>query len=191
VPLQGDLFMIDPLFQSLILNRSFDRKHLIQAAGIDGVASTNYLYIGSGQWRNPDTRINYNILTFGINPTKPAFNLPGVRETTDQLKQLNRILYDRAGREVFGNVPALLEQTNPLPIQVNERQLQVVGLFTLGASFAADSNLITSDSTFLRLFPDRSRNQIDVGLITLKPGANLKDMQARLQAHLPKDVLIL
>lgn len=128
---------------------------------------------------------------FGINPTKPAFKLSGVSENTNQLKQLNRILYDRAGREVFGNVPVLLEQTNPLPIQVNERQLQVVGLFTLGASFAADSNLITSDSTFLRLFPDRPRNQIDVGLITLKPGANLKDMQARLQAHLPKDVLIL
>jgi len=191
VPLQGDLFMINPLFQSLILNRSFDRKHLIRAAGVDGVASTNHLYIGPGSWRNPVTRVNYNILMFGVNPTNPAFRLPGIDEQAGQLKKMNRILYDRAGRDVFGDVAALLERTNPLPIQVNERQMHVTGLFTMGASFAADSNMITSDSTFLRLFPHRSRRQIDVGLIRLAPGASLKDVQARLQAHVSSDVMIL
>jgi putative ABC transport system permease protein len=191
VPLQGDLFMINPLFQSLILNRSFDRKHLIRAAGVDGVASTSHLYVGPGSWRNPDTRLNYNILMFGVDPTNPAFRMPGIGEKAGQLKQLNRVLYDRAGRDVFGDVPALLGRTNPLSIQVNERQLQVTGLFTMGASFAADSNLITSDSTFLRLFPQRSRSQIDVGLITMERGASLKDVQARLQAHVSDDVIIL
>jgi putative ABC transport system permease protein len=191
VPLHGDLFLVNPLFQSLILNRSFDRKYLVQAAGVDGVASINSLYIELGKWRNPDTHINYNILTFGINPIQPAFNLLGVMEQSHQLKQLNRVIYDRAGRDVFGNIPALLEQSNSVPIQVNQHQTQVVGLFTLGASFAADSNLITSDSTFLRLFPERPSHQIDVGLITLKPDVNLQQIQAILKAHLSKKVSVL
>jgi len=50
--------------------------------------------------------------------------------------------------------------------QVNDFEIQIVGLFTLGVSFSAEGNLITSDSTFLRLFPQRQANEISVGIVS-------------------------
>jgi len=49
----------------------------------------------------------------------------------------------------------LLEKEN-LSAQVNDFEIQIVGLFTLGVSFSAEGNLITSDSTFFTLFPRRN-----------------------------------
>ena len=192
VPLQADLFIISPAFENLQVVESFSRERLYQAAGVTGVESVNSMYIGRGQWRNSQTRLSYTILTFGVNPNKPTFSLSEVNQQLPKLKLLNRVLYDQSGREkFFGNVPAQLKQTPSLPVQVNQRSTQVVGTFTLGASFAADGNLITSDSTFLRLFPERQPHEIDIGLLKLKANTDIQQVRAALQARLPKDVLVL
>ena len=191
-PLQGDLFIISPAFENLQVVKSFSRERLFQAAGVPGVESINSMYIGRGQWRNSQTRLSYTILTFGINPNQSPFSLPEVNQQLPKLKLLNQVLYDQAGREsFFGNVPQQREQTPSLPVQINNRSTQVVGTFTLGASFAADGNLIASHSTFLRLFPERRPHEIDVGLLKLKSNADIEQVQSALQARLPKDVLVL
>lgn len=67
----------------------------------------------------------------------------------------------------------------------------VSGLFTLGASFAADGNVITSYSTFLQIFKERKPDHIEVGFISLKPGADIEAVRSRLDAGLPSDVQVL
>ncbi|MCY7323273.1 MAG: FtsX-like permease family protein, partial [Phormidesmis sp. CAN_BIN36] len=47
-----------------------------------------------------------------------------------------------------------------------------------------------SDSTFLKLYRDRRSNKIDIGLIQVKPGSDIKTVQTQLSASLP-DVKIL
>jgi putative ABC transport system permease protein len=189
---QGDLYLINPLFESLNVVRSFPRQRIYQAAGAEGVESFTSLYIGQAEWRNPQNRTNQTTLVYGIDPNNPAISFPEVKLHLNKIKLLNQVLYDRAGREnLFGNVTELLQHKNPLPIQVNGKTIQVIGTFTLGASFAADGNLITSDSTFLRLFQSREPNQIDVGLLKLKPGADIKQVQAIIRANIPNDVLVL
>jgi putative ABC transport system permease protein len=159
---------------------------------VHGVESINSLYIGRGQWRNSQTRLSYTILTFGSNPNQAAFSLPEVNQQLPKLKLLNRVLYDKAGREnFFGNVPQQLQQTPSLPVQINHQSTQVVGTFTLGASFAADGNLITSDSTFLRLFPERKAHEIDIGLLKLRAKTDIQQVQSALRSRLSKDVLVL
>ncbi|MBD2033465.1 FtsX-like permease family protein [Leptolyngbya sp. FACHB-321] len=191
-PLQADLFIISSGFENLQVVESFSRERLYQAAGVHGVESINSLYIGRGQWRNSQTRLSYTILTFGSNPNQVAFSLPEVNQQLPKLKLLNRVLYDKAGREnFFGNVPQQLQQMPSLPVQINHRSTQVVGTFTLGASFAADGNLITSDSTFLRLFPERKAHEIDIGLLKLRAKTDIQQVQAALRSRLSKDVLVL
>lgn len=189
--LQGDLFLVNPMSESLQSFKSVSRERLYQAAGFEGVESINSLYIARGQWRNPQTRLERIILILGTDPAKPVFTLPEVNQHLNELKLLNRVLYDRAGRPEYGDIATLLERSNPLSVQVNDFELQVVGLFTLGASFAADGNMIVSDSTFLRLFPDRQPDQLDVGLIRLEPGADIRQVQTNLRTNLPNDVLVL
>jgi putative ABC transport system permease protein len=69
--------------------------------------------------------------------------------------------------------------------------VQVVGLFEMGTSFGIDGSLMTSDDNWLRLFPDRSRNSIQLGLLKLKQGADPDVVRDRLRAYLPEDVLVL
>lgn len=190
--LRGDLFIINPQSEAVQSFKSFPRERLYQAAGFGGVKSINSLYVGGAVWRNPQNRQRERtVLTVGINPAKPAFTLLEVNQQIDKLKPLNRVLYDQSGRPEFGDIPALFQKSSPLSIQVNDKQIWVVGLFTLGVSFGAEGTMIASDSTFLRLFSDRQPEEIDVGLISLNKSANLKQVQTQLRATLPDDVLIL
>jgi putative ABC transport system permease protein len=190
--LEGDLFIVNPISEALLSFKSFSRERLYQAAAVEGVESVNSLYIGSGQWRNPErTQQQRDVLVLGIDPTQPSLRIPEINQQLNSIKPLDRALFDRASRPEFGDVPALLAETNPLPVQVNDKRFQVAGLFTLGVSFGTNGTLIVSDSTFLRLFADRQSYEIDVGLIEVEPNADLEEVQATLRAYLPDDVLIL
>ncbi|HBL60828.1 MAG TPA: ABC transporter, partial [Cyanobacteria bacterium UBA8803] len=75
--------------------------------------------------------------------------------------------------------------------EVGGRRIRVGGLFTLGASFGADGNIVTSDLNFLRLFSQREKGLIDIGIIGLEPGANREIVLKNLKRELPDDVKIL
>jgi putative ABC transport system permease protein len=189
--LQGDLFLINPLFESLSVVRSFPRRQLYQAAGASGVQSINYLYVDQGRWRNPQTLKNQTTMVFAINPSDSAIVLPEVQSHLSELSLLNQILYDRTGSsELFGNIIEPLSQGGTVPIQFNNVQTKVVGTFMMGASFTANGNIITGQSTFLRLFPERRVSEIDVGIITLKPGTNIEQAQAKIRSQI-KTILVL
>ncbi len=189
--LRGDLFLLNSVSDNVQTIKPFSRSRLFQAAGTDGVASINSLYLGIGRWRNPSNRTFWQVQIYGFNPSNPAMDVPDAAPELNKLKMLNYVLYDQAARPDLGNVAGQLQQSKPLTAQLNDLQIQVTGVFTMGASFSADGNLIVSDSTFLRLFPERQSDDIDVGLITLKPGADIEQVQANIKAKLPNDVLVL
>ena len=189
--LQADLVLINPQFQTLFYIKNFPRERLYQTLSDDRVESVRGLYINIAQWRNSQTRLSRGILVWGIDPANPAFNFPEVNQNLERLKLLNQALFDRASRPEYGPIADLLKQEKTLEAQVNGQNIQIVDLFSLGASFGADGNIITSDSTFLKLFPDNQPNQIAVGLINLKPGADVEQVRSRLVATLPNDIKIL
>jgi putative ABC transport system permease protein len=88
-------------------------------------------------------------------------------------------------------VGGIYQKTNKFVTELNSKTVSVKGIFSNGASFAADGNVIASDSTFLQLFPDRKPDKIEVGLINLKPGVDPEKAQKQLAAGLPKDVIVL
>ncbi|WP_392534178.1 ABC transporter permease DevC [Nostoc sp. C117] len=189
--LQGDLFLINPQFETVFSVKSFPRQRLYQAAGFEGVTSVSYLYIDSGQWRNPITHKDRRILIFGIDPANSAFKLPEVNQHLDDLKMLDSVLFDQMGRSEYGPISALVQQSDLLQTEVNNVLIRVAGIFNLGASFAADGNAITSESTFMKLFPNRRTDQIDIGIIQLKSNADIQRLQADIQTILPADIQVL
>jgi putative ABC transport system permease protein len=188
--LQADLVLINPQFQTLFYIKNFPRERLYQTLSHEGVESVRGLYVNVAQWRNPENRLSRGILVWGIDPANPAFNFPEINQNLEQLKLLNQALFDRASRPEYGPIPELFKKQGSLEAQVNDQIIQVNGLFTLGASFGADGNIITSDSTFLKLFPDHQTNQIAVGLINLKPDAGVENVRSQLVASLPKDIKV-
>ncbi|NDJ23198.1 FtsX-like permease family protein [Nostoc sp. B(2019)] len=189
--LEADLVLINPQFQTLFSVKSFSRERLYQTLGYDGVQSVNSVYINTGQWRNPETRLDRAILIWGIDPAKSAFKFPEIQQNQDHLKQLYQVLFDQAGRPEYGAVGDIFRKTGNFETELNNKAVSVKGVFSNGASFAADGNVITSDSTFLQLFPDRKPDQIEVGLIHLKPGADPEKVRSQLVAGLPNDVKVL
>lgn len=189
--LQGDLFLVNKLSDNLASVKSFSRDKLYQTLGVDGVASVRPLYIGQATWRNPDSQASRQVFVYGIDPNRSAFSSPDVNQNLDKLKLLNRALFDKGGLPQLGNVSALLKKKNPISVQVNNFEIKVVGLFVLGSSFSAEGNIITSDSTFLRLFTRRKANEIDVGIIKLQPNTSIEQVQANLRTILPNDLLVL
>jgi putative ABC transport system permease protein len=189
--LQADLVLINPQFQTLFSVKNFSRERLYQTLGYEGVQSVNPIYISTGQWRNPETRLERAILVWGVDPVQPAFKSPEIKQNQEQLKQLYQVIFDQAGRPEYGAVADIFKKTGKFDTELNSKAVFVKGLFTDGASFAADGNVITSDSTFLQLFPERKPDRIEVGLVTLKPDADPEKVRSQLVNGLPKDVRVL
>lgn len=185
--IKGDLVLVDAKYKTIFYMQSFSRDHLYQALAFEGVKSVDSLYIGSANWINPINRSSRAILVFGIDPTKPTLKFPEVNQNLDSLKQIDKVIFDRGSRPEYGPIAEYFEKGQPFEAEINDVRVKVAGLFTLGASFSAEGNLIASDLTFLRIF-DRSSNDIEVGIITLQPNADLESIREQLNSQLPDNV---
>lgn len=189
--LRADLVLVSPLARNIVSMTDFPRRRLFQARSFAGVQSVAALYADSREWKNPDTRHNEGILFLGFNPETSVFNLPGVDRNLDKLKMPDTVLFDQGSRGNYTATIAAIETGGVVPTEMRSRKIKVAGLFLVGASFAADGNVITSDQNFLRLFPDRKQSEVSAGLITLTPGVDPVQMQQVLQANLPNDVRVM
>ncbi|HIK06187.1 MAG TPA: FtsX-like permease family protein [Trichormus sp. M33_DOE_039] len=189
--LQGDIVLLNRQSNAVLAMKGFSQRRLYKALELPSVQSVHPIYLDYSVWKNPDTGKTRSILVFGINPETNIFNLPGVQENLDKVKVADTVLFDRSSRQEYGPIAKYFEQGKSVTAEVRRRQVKVVGLFTLGASFGADGNLITSDVNFLRLFPIRRQGLIDIGLIKLKPGANATTVAQELRNYLPQDINVL
>ncbi len=188
--LNADLVVVNRHFESVYSVKNFSRRRLHQALGFEGVESVSPLYIGLGSWKNPQNHRTQTILVFGTDPRTTAFKFPQINQNISELQKPDTVLFDQASLPAFGPIAALFEQHGSVETELNGIQIRVGGLFRLGASFAAYGNVITSDTTFLSLFPYTLISQIQVGLVKLKSNADIKQVSQSLEAGLPDDVMI-
>lgn len=189
--LQGEIFLISTQSTALIAMKSFSQRRLYQALSFDSVEAVSPVYIDKALWKNPQNKSTRGILVIGFNPKWPVVNLPEVKQNLDKIKIPDIVLFDRASRTQFGSIAAEFEQGENVITEVGSRRIKVGGIFSLGASFGADGNIITSDLTFFRIFPKRQQGLIDIGAIKLKPGANVAKTIKDMTAKLPNDVKVL
>jgi putative ABC transport system permease protein len=189
--LQGDIFLISPQSTSTIAMKSFPTRRLYQTLGFEGVKSISPVYLDFALWKNPQTRGTRSILVLGFNPADSVLTLPGVTDNLGTLKIADVVLFDDTSRPEFGPVAQEFNAGKDVTTEVGGRRIRVGGIFSLGASFGADGNIVTSDLNFLRLFPSREKGLIDIGIINLEPDADLQVVIKNLKQSLPKDVSIL
>jgi putative ABC transport system permease protein len=195
--LEGDIFLLSPRSTSLIAMENFSERRLYQTLAFPEVKRVIPIYLGFSQWKNPQTR-NYwrNIYVIGFELAKNVFNLAGVNNNIDKLQEPDVVLFDAASRTEFGPVVELFNQQGKVETEVgdrgpNNRKITVVGLFELGTSFGADGNLITSDLNFLRIFVQRQKGFINLGIVQLHPGYNPAQFIPKLKDYLPPDIRVM
>ena len=187
----ADVVLISPRSASSVSMEAFPRRRLVQTLADPDVDGVTPVHWGLMLWRNPETRRNRSILALGFNPDDPFFVDPSLAEKTDALKQKGRILFDQLSRPEFGPIADWYRDGRVVETEIAGNRVRVAGLVSLGTSFGADGNLLTSTETFLDLMPQKPPGAIEVGLVRLKPGADAEQVVSRLSQRLPKDVSVL
>jgi putative ABC transport system permease protein len=183
------LFSSDSVF--IVRPAPFTIRRLYEALGSPDVESVSPVYIFPATWKNPWNNERRSLNAVGVDPTRNVLDTPGFTENLHKLGAQDVVLFDRASRPEFGPVGEAWREVTPIVTEINDRSMSVVGLVEIGPSFGIDGTVLTSVDNWLRLFPDRSRNQIQLGLVTLKPGVDPEAARDRLREYVPSDVLVM
>jgi putative ABC transport system permease protein len=183
------LFSTESVF--IVRPQPFSSRRLYQALADESVAAVSPVHIFPGIWKNPWNNDRRSISVFGFDPEDDILDAEGFNENRQRLRQQDAVLFDIASRPEFGAVAREFDPDTGLSTELNNRKVKVVGLFKMGTSFGIDGNILTSEDNWLRLFPGRSRNDIELGLIKLKDGADADATRDRLRNYLPKDILVM
>ena len=200
--LNGDLYLISAYAQN-IGRSSFPRIYLYQADGIPGVASASPLYIGKGEWVNPENlrspsnqtegsqKKSYEVRVLAFNPHQPVFMLPEINQQLDLLTIPNGLLFDRLAQPQLGSIAELFNKKEKVTTVMNNRSVRVVGLFSMGSTVMDEGHVIMSDWNYGQQNGNDKLEKISVGILTLESGVALEKVIATIQQNLPQDVKVL
>ena len=188
--LNGELVMVSGRYLYLGEQLSFPRARLTQALGVEGVRQVAPLYLGLTNWLNQNTRQQKQALLFGVAPENPALRLPVLLEQPQLLQRSDALLFDTRSKPNAGPVVATVEREGYYNTELQGVRTRVVGLFTMGLTFTADINLITSATNFKTVFPNQSADDIQMGVIQLEPGVDPVRVKQTLETFLDSSVKV-
>ena len=177
--------------QYIVSPENFSDRRLYQALAVDGVAAVSPLYLGRAVWKNPYSLESRIIYILGVDPEDDVLDAPGIVEGRRVIRLQDVVLFDDTSRKEYGPVAEHFRAGEPVETEVNNRRIHVGGLFTVGTSFGIDASLVTGIANFLRIFPNRPKNQINLGLVRVSPGVDPVVVRDRLRALLPTDVVLM
>ncbi|MDD1416725.1 ABC transporter permease DevC [Dolichospermum sp. ST_con] len=180
----ADIILISPQSQSMQNMSTFTRRRILQAADVPGVKSAEAIYVGLVTWKNPQTKSKTTVQAIAFNPEKPALNISEINAQLDTIKLPDTFLFDRGAKGDYDQVFSQINAGKNVSTEIDKRTINISGLFQLGASFAADGTLVSSDENFLRIFPRRKAGSINLGLISVQPGYEIEQVVAALKSHL-------
>lgn len=189
--LNADLVVLHPLSETMNQVKPFSVRTLYRVRGHPDVTAVGELLVGPVQWRNPDTGEQKQIQVYGINPEEGWLRLPGMSEHAVALREDDTFLFDRRSRNVFGTVVAALERGENFEAELSQRRMRAVGLTNLAASFGQQGSVVTNRANFLRTHPGHPPEQVHVGLVRLRPGADVAVVQACFQQELAPEAIVM
>ena len=189
--INGELVMVSGRYLYLGEQLNFQRAHLSQALGIAGVKAVTPLYIGLTEWLNSDNHQQKQALIFGITPENPGLRIPEIASQPGLLLRSDSLFFDTRSKKSAGPVVAVVKKEGAYATELRGVRAVVTGLFTMGVTFAADINLITSSTNFKNYFPDQNSDDIQMGVIQLEPGVNPLQVKATLESFLDPSVKVM
>ncbi|MGL4884294.1 MAG: ABC transporter permease DevC, partial [Waterburya sp.] len=186
--IKGDIVLTSTQATNFNKPYTFPRRRLYQAMDVPGVESAEPVYVGSLEWRNPQTKEKTSMTVVGFDPAKPAFDLPEVNRQLDKLKIPDTVLFDQASRGEYDQVISQIQQGKTITTESDRTTVTIAGVFKVGASFADDGALITSEQTFMRFFPRKQPELVSFGVIDLENNSDPETVRTYLNNYLADDV---
>jgi putative ABC transport system permease protein len=160
-----DLLVLSTQYVFIAHPAQFPRDRLEQIRAIEGVVSVIPIWLARGEWRNPETREQWHILTLGVEPKQPPFRDQTLNDQLPLLVMPDNALIDSISRPQHGHLaPGVTSE-------VDHHRIRIVGRYSIGGGFVAGATLITGRDTFVKVFNGTSTvDQTNIGLVKLAPG---------------------
>ncbi|PSL20539.1 FtsX-like permease family protein [Shimia abyssi] len=191
----ADVVMVNSSAVTVLRTPTFSQLRLNQTLAFEEVERVAPVYWSSILMRDPEGGEKYlrKVQAIGLPLTWDVMLLDAVHDQYDKLKIRRNVLIDAKSKDSFSQIINTVQAGEDYSIEVrsgrDQSSIRVTGLFEVGVSQSANSHIITSDATFIEAF-NRSRNQINVGLIQLRDGADPATMAERMNTYLPSDVKV-
>ncbi|MGA1645210.1 MAG: ABC transporter permease, partial [bacterium] len=158
----------------------FPQSLLYRSLGVEGVKQAIPLYVANISVQRLGGIKPTSLRLIGFDPDDKALNLPAVNDQFSLIKTPGYVLFDQLGNNNTGPIAEAVKENGSqfLSLVDFSKNFRVVGLFKLGSTFAADSNLISSDTTAIQLaYQQINLGEISLGLIRLEPNARITAVQ--------------
>ena len=189
--LNGDLYIVSSRAKFMDDGQTFDRRHLYQAAAVDGITSASPFYYSHAGWVNPWNKKVTNVAVLAFDPAHPVLNLPDVNQQLNQIKLPDKVLVDRRARPDLGAIAQAFDRGQTVTTEISGRRISVGGMFDFGSTLFVEGYLITSDWNYLRLYGKNSIENVKVGILNLEPSADLITIKARVRQSLPNVIAVM
>ncbi len=177
-----DIMLTSKAYVFQAQSQSFPRRRLYQALSDPDIASAVPVYQDTSTWLNVGDKVQREVFVIGLDLDQPTFAVPGIESQLALLRHPDTVLVDSATRPVYGRLTAGRQ------VEIGHRVVTIGGTYDLGTGFVGLGVAVASDQQFLRFFPERSLSEVNLGLLSVKRGADVEAVAARLQAALPADV---
>lgn len=193
--LETDLVLISPATVNSGSYQQFPQSQLAQALGIEGIRETIPLYIANINAQQLDGIKPTSLRMIGYDPDLRVLDVPAINDQSDKLKTPGFVLFDTLGSRIkTGPVGQTFKAGGPLDMISSdfEKTFRIKGLFSLGSTFVADSNLIGSDATALQLASRQiNLGEISLGLIRVDNPSDIPRVQNDLRALYGDEIQVL
>lgn len=162
----------------------FPRQRLDQALSIPDVANVSPMYQGEAQWLNTTDRLRRDVFVMGFRLEDDSVSVPDIRRQRSLLQRNDTVLVDSMTLPMYG------PQVRGHVVEIADRAVEIAGTYLLGTGFLGLGAVVTSDLNFVRIFPRRSLDNVNLGLVTLKDGSDPGLVAARLRSILPPDTRV-
>ena len=191
--LDADLVLISPKTVSSASFSQFPQSQLFRANGYDAVESVVPLYVTNISAQKLGGEKPTSLRIIGYDPELKALNVDAINQQASKLKTTGYVLFDTKGNSRTGPVAKAVEENGYqfMTLYNLSQTFRAVGLFGLGSTFAADSNLLTSSSTAIQLANQINFGEISLGLIKVKDKASIPQLQKSLNKLYGGEIQIL
>ncbi len=191
----ADLIIISRARYNVSTEQRFPRYLLEQARAQSGVLSTGSVYVerGTASIQVEGQRAR-PIRVIAMQLAKEFFAAPELFQGLSDADKENAVLVDRRSKREYGfetSEEALAKQH----VELNQKEVSIVGQFTLGTDFAHDGTILMSERMLPRFFPWRGRpssplDVIDIGLLKVDKNTDFVELRERIQALAPKQIQV-
>jgi putative ABC transport system permease protein len=162
----------------------FPRARLATARTVAEVSEASPFYLGGGKWQDANGGLRLDIAVIGLDPQAGIFAVPDIERQAEVLGRSDTVLVDSATRSLFGSL-----RTGRI-VDIAGRRMTIGGEYELGTGFLGLGIALASEANFFKMFPARPPDTVNLGLVSLKPGADPDRAAQALRAILPADTQV-